>query len=444
MAKSAATSSYTPPPPGSKIIIVGAGAFGLSTAYALSLKNKYDIWVFDRDTVPVPDAASTGLPIWEQWNKERAAKGLSPVYHKTGVIFFSKNGQFSEYEKQSMQNIKEAGYGHVIEQLSPESIVERFPHFKAAVENGYNVAYFNKEGGWCNSSEAIKHVYEKCRANGVRFVLGAEIGCFEQLYQESTSNNKKKVLGIKTKNKKIHRADRVIMATGSWTASLIDLGNKLVATGQIVMHFKPPPASIFHQIKNQPAWSADSSKTGFYGFPINADGKLKLACHSIGYLNPRKSDTVSVPRTQSTNVGDTIPVKALTEFRNFLSDFFPMTSAMDVHYTRVCWYSDSMDSNFLIAPHPDKENLIIVSGDSGHGMKFLPVIGLKVAQIVEGIETDYSRSWGWRDAVDNSASFDAMRAGKSTDIVPLLLCDPDIEETKMCTLEDYKAIVPKL
>lgn len=51
---------YTPPPPNSKIIIVGGGTFGLSTAYALSQKNKYDIWVFDRQEIPSPDAASTG------------------------------------------------------------------------------------------------------------------------------------------------------------------------------------------------------------------------------------------------------------------------------------------------------------------------------------------------------------------------------------------------
>ena len=51
---------YQPPVPGSKIIIVGAGAFGLSTAYALSLMNKYDIWVFERQTIPSPDAASSG------------------------------------------------------------------------------------------------------------------------------------------------------------------------------------------------------------------------------------------------------------------------------------------------------------------------------------------------------------------------------------------------
>lgn len=51
---------YTPPASGSKIIIVGGGCFGLSTAYALALKNKYEIWVFDRQDIPATDAASCG------------------------------------------------------------------------------------------------------------------------------------------------------------------------------------------------------------------------------------------------------------------------------------------------------------------------------------------------------------------------------------------------
>lgn len=55
---------YTPPKPNSKIIIVGAGCFGLSTAFALS-KDKaknYDIWVYDRgSSIPISDAASTGM-----------------------------------------------------------------------------------------------------------------------------------------------------------------------------------------------------------------------------------------------------------------------------------------------------------------------------------------------------------------------------------------------
>lgn len=58
------TAEYIPPAAGSKIIIVGGGCFGLSTAYALSLKNQFEIWVFDRQQIPVPDAASSGTTLY--------------------------------------------------------------------------------------------------------------------------------------------------------------------------------------------------------------------------------------------------------------------------------------------------------------------------------------------------------------------------------------------
>lgn len=32
-------------------------------------------------------------------------------------------------------------------------------------------------------------------------------------------------------------------------------------------------------------------------------------------------------------------------------------------------YSDSIDGDFVITPHPDYKNLIVAAGDSGHGMK---------------------------------------------------------------------------
>lgn len=32
-------------------------------------------------------------------------------------------------------------------------------------------------------------------------------------------------------------------------------------------------------------------------------------------------------------------------------------------------YSDSIDGDFVISPHPDYHNLIVAAGDSGHGLK---------------------------------------------------------------------------
>lgn len=88
------------------------------------------------------------LPMWHDWNRERAEQGETPVFHNTGVLMLCRNGQFSKYEQQSMQRIREAGYGHALQELTtPESILEKFPHFKDAVDNGYNIACYNKEGG---------------------------------------------------------------------------------------------------------------------------------------------------------------------------------------------------------------------------------------------------------------------------------------------------------
>ncbi|KAI9025014.1 FAD dependent oxidoreductase [Phycomyces nitens] len=455
--------SYTPPSPGAKIIIVGGGCFGLSTAYALSLKKKYDIFVFDRLPIPATDAASTdinkivrmdysdetlylqlmleGLPIWRQWNKERAAEGLDPVYNETGVLFFGSNGKFSDYENKSIKHITEAGYGHVIEHLpTPKSILDKYPQFKHAVESGFDIAYLNKDGGWCNSAEAVKHLYSKCIKNGVHFVLGPEKGAFEKFHERPGSNGIKEVMGIITKDNQVHYADRVIMATGSWTPGLVDMSSQCIATGQVVVQFKPSQ-SLIGTLKNQPVWCTDVSRTGYYGFPVNKGGIMKVARHASGYLSPRPHDNVSVPRTQVTNSGDTIPVGALKHMRNFLKGFLPQTDSLDVVYSRICWYSDSIDGGFVISPHPQYKNLIVASGDSGHAMKFIPILGYKICHIVEGIDSEYTRAWKWRD-LGSKQQADCLRSEVGGSHI--IIGDPNAQDARLATLEELKAVNSKL
>lgn len=85
----------------SKILIVGAGAFGTSTAFHLAINNQdlTSVTVLDRVPVPSPQAASTdinkivradyssafymdlaydALGAWETWSP------LKPYFHRTG------------------------------------------------------------------------------------------------------------------------------------------------------------------------------------------------------------------------------------------------------------------------------------------------------------------------------------------------------------------------
>ena len=69
-----------------------------------------------------------------------------------------------------------------------------------------------------------------------------------------------------------------------------------------------------------------------------------------------------------------------------------------------------------------------------YNVRFTPNIGFKIAQIVEGIESDYSRAWAWRDYTnDVMTSSDGTRNITSK---PLTL---GVGEARMASLDDLKA-----
>lgn len=127
----------------------------------------------------------------------------------------------------------------------------------------------------------MKHIYNKCIENGVQFILGEERGCMEKLCFDPA--HPERVVGIQTMDKEIHDADRVVLTTGSWTAGLVNMHHQVVASGQQVIHFAAPhDTQLRTSWENLPVWCGDLSNTGFYGFPMNSDGKMKIGKHHSG------------------------------------------------------------------------------------------------------------------------------------------------------------------
>ncbi|OJI97989.1 hypothetical protein ASPVEDRAFT_79660 [Aspergillus versicolor CBS 583.65] len=64
---------------------------------------------------------------------------------------------------------------------------------------------------------------------------------------------------------------------------------------------------------------------------------------------------------------------------------------------RICWDGDTKDINFRICPLPNTKNLYIGTGGSGHGFKFMPIIGKYIADMLEGkLDKEYEELWKWR------------------------------------------------
>jgi len=70
--------------------------------------------------------------------------------------------------------------------------------------------------------------------------------------------------------------------------------------------------------------------------------------------------------------------------RAYAARRFPALARAPIIGSRVCQYSLTGDTHFLVAPHPDRAGWWLIGGGSGHGFKHGPALAEYVADCVEG------------------------------------------------------------
>lgn len=78
----------------------------------------------------------------------------------------------------------------------------------------------------------------------------------------------------------------------------------------------------------------------------------------------------------------------------------PELVELGISSTKLCWYTDSIDNSFVVDFVPNRPGVLVCSGGSGHGFKFLPILGREVVKIIEGRgrESVYGTMWKWRSS----------------------------------------------
>jgi len=253
------------------------------------------------------------------------------------------------------------------------------------------VGYFNPQGGWAEARNATFAVLNEARRFGANIVSNFDV--VELIYKLDNQGGRY-VCGVKAADGRECKADRIILAAGSWTESLLErLGlsvpSKLCcqpsAQSVVTLKLGPDVAKLF---RGTPV--TYNMKTGMYTFEPNADGILKCAIHDSGVMspNPRDFSHTEFPRANDS--------PHITKMVTSIQSMFPVLQFdgskknAEILYTRYCWYCDTADENFLIDFYPGSDNLLVTSGDSGHGFKFLPLLGRLITSRLFSIYSDAS------------------------------------------------------
>ena len=371
------------------VLVVGAGVFGLAGAMTLTERGNR-VTVVDQGPIPNPLAASNDISRmvrmdygrdrlytrlvaeaidgWHRWNLQWGRD----LYHQDGLLLLSSR-QLDEdgYEGDSYRTLTEEGWP--LQRLGSAEIASRFPQWSS---DYYIDGYFNPRGGWAEASAVISRLATELGARGVSIMTGMAI---LSLLREGG-----RVAGVVATDGTELRADQVILATGVWTQTLLpELDGFVRRSGQPILYFRPSDPQPFGADRFPP-WGADLAASGWYGFPANREGVVKIGVHGPGYaVSP---DALRVPP------GDQDEARC----REFLSHSLPALAEAPLAALKMCIYTDTWDGNFLISRHPGVHGLTLATGGSGHAFKFGPVLGGLIADAVEGVPNPDLDRFAWR------------------------------------------------
>ncbi|KAA8915153.1 hypothetical protein TRICI_002698 [Trichomonascus ciferrii] len=405
---------------GKSVIIVGAGVFGLSTALELSRtvdQHEYDnITILDRAMPPVtggasvdinrimrPDYAdpvysSMGLEVLKEWQ-------TNPLYrdhfYQSHIMFIAKDN--ADFRETSQGNLREFGI-----ELKPvknaNDAKKLYPAFDGPLTTAHGYAHEN--AGWVNAEGAVRStVGEILRLGKAKFITG-EDGTMTELIIENNA-----VKGVMTASGKVHTADLVVMATGPWTPSLIDCEDNCVAAAQPVAFLQLTPEET-RKYSSIPVYLNIDS--GFFVFPPTKDGVLKCARHCFGYTNTVARSWGKVSKPLDKPIVSELPEDALKVLREGLKDVFNEDIAKRPFFeSRICWYTDTPSGDFTLGYHPKYENLFMCTTGSGHGFKFLPILGkYSTGALFKRLDKKLLDKFSWKTArVTDEMQGDGSRLG---------------------------------
>ncbi|KAJ4213261.1 hypothetical protein NW759_011103 [Fusarium solani] len=427
-------------PKSEPILIVGVGAFGLSTVLHLLEAGFKDITVLDRDD-EVPSRFSAANDInkivraeyEDDFYTDLTLKAIgawqTPLFashfHQTGFLH-CVSGSAPKEAYDTLKRFQDAAERHPRIKPSVAHIKEKKDidaacwQYKPNPFPGWH-GYLNKLDGYAHSGNALRSIYLVTKAQGVKYILGSAGAVSEIVYDESSPKGRK-AKGVKTVNGLFYPARLVIVATGAAGGKLIpEIGKQLVAKSWSVAHVHLTEDET-SALRGIPVTYARD--LGFFFEPDPKTNLLKMCPMGGGIINTDPNTGISYA-PGSISESAFLPEDDEKQLRQLLRHALPQFADRPFVRKSLCWFADTADSDFIIDYVPNtRSSVVFLSGDSGHGFKMFPIFGEWVKDLLLASDGKQPVArWRWKTpSKDDKGDWGgavSWRLGNSKELVEL-------------------------
>ncbi|HEV3022221.1 MAG TPA: N-methyl-L-tryptophan oxidase [Pirellulales bacterium] len=247
-----------------------------------------------------------------------------------------------------------ARYGLDVERLEARAILARWPGFRVG---DALAGVFERRAGFLRVEACVMAHVAQAVAHGAQL----RVGCQVQSWRADGAG-----VVVDTSQGRF-AAGALVIAAGAWAAEMLDgLGLAFEVRRKPVFWFA---GGAEYRAEHCPCFLFETSSGIFYGMPQIDEWGVKAAEHTGGAVvdDPSALDRRLDPADQS-------------RVENFLSAHLPRVVAGPTRHS-VCMYTMTRDAHFVVDRHPLHPQVVFAAGLSGHGFKFVPVLGEALADL---------------------------------------------------------------
>ncbi len=363
---------------GYDVIVVGLGGMGSAAAHQLAARGRRVLGL-ERHQPAHDKGSSHGgsriirqayfedpgyvpllLRAYELWER-LAVDARRDVYRLTGGLFVGPPAGATVAG--SLRAGRQWGLPHEV--LDAVEIASRFPKFTPDSED---IGLYEPNAGFARPELTVRAQLELAEKSGAALQFDEPV---LDWCQSSTGVRVATARGS-------YSAEQLVICPGPWAPQILGAFGVPIMVERTVMYWLDPVGGV-SEFEDQPIFIHENADgTQLYGLPAidGPKGGVK-----VGFA---RSGSPCTPETIDRSVS-AHEIGAVTERA---AGLLPALAGRCLRAV-TCMYSTTPDRHFVIARHPQCANVTVACGFSGHGFKFVPVIGEILADLVIDGDTEH-------------------------------------------------------